>query len=533
VGVMMLANAYLIYRNSMIIDSSKDKLDRADEFRINTVDIIASLHLLDLAVRSYVFVRGDHFMTATETALANNKQALTTLEAHLQSQSFPMEDFYALRDSVRSYIQATDTMMMLINAGKEEDFVRMLELDPGYGVWLMHQQFTKKANAFVETIETDAQQAFVQALRNSYMLQILLFVVTIPTLIYTAYFANRTLMMTEKLRQSEVEKGELLLNQNIVLEKTVHERTREVLAQNEEISSQNEEIASHNEQLILQQTEIANQHNNLSKQNEELHAAKRIIEEQNDLIHRRNVDLAEEVARQTQDLKQTNLELIEKNNRLEQFTFIISHNLRAPLARLSGLSEILKLSNETEEVKKIVSHIVTSTNDLDQVVKDLTIILGIQKMSTHVMREIRLDEVLHRVMNTLEQEINETDAQVSIHLTANTIVSLYAYVESILYNLISNALKYRHAERRPVIQITSSLVDDRVRVDIGDNGLGIDLEAHQGQMFSLYKRFHFHVEGKGLGLYLVKTQLSALRGKIEVSSVVDVGTNFSLYFPAD
>jgi hypothetical protein len=180
-----------------------------------------------------------------------------------------MEDFYALRDSVRSYIQATDTMMMLINAGKEEDFVRMLELDPGYGVWLMHQQFTKKANAFVETIETDAQQAFVQALRNSYMLQILLFVVTIPTLIYTAYFANRTLMMTEKLRQSEVEKGELLLNQNIVLEKTVHERTREVLAQNEEISSQNEEIASHNEQLILQQTEIANQHNNLSKQNED------------------------------------------------------------------------------------------------------------------------------------------------------------------------------------------------------------------------------------------------------------------------
>jgi signal transduction histidine kinase len=76
-------------------------------------------------------------------------------------------------------------------------------------------------------------------------------------------------------------------------------------------------------------------------------------------------------------------------------------------------------------------------------------------------------------------------------------------------------------------------VDDRVRVDIGDNGLGIDLEAHQGQMFSLYKRFHFHVEGKGLGLYLVKTQLSALRGKIEVSSVVDVGTNLSLYFPAD
>jgi signal transduction histidine kinase len=530
----MLTNVYLIYQNSVSIDNSKEKFDRADEMRVNTVDVISSLHLLDLSVRSYVFVRGDHFLSAIQIALTNNRQALSTLEAHLQSESFPMEDFFTLRDSIHKYIQVTDSMMALINADNEAEFVSVLKRDPGYSVWLLHQQFTEEVNAFADIIESDAQQEFERALRNSYLLQILLFVLTIPTLTYTAYFANRALMMTEKLRQSEVEKGELLLNQNIVLEKTVHERTREILAQNEEISSQNEEIASHNEQLMLQQTEIEKQRYNVTRQFKELQEANRVIEDQSELIRRRNVDLAEEVARQTQDLKQTNLELIEKNNRLEQFTFIISHNLRAPLARLSGLSEILRLSDDPNEVRKIVNHMVTSTNDLDQVVKDLTEILGIQKMSTHVMREIRLDEVLHKVINRLEQEISETDARFTINLaSANLIVSLYPYVESILYNLISNAIKYRHATRKPVIQINSTLVGDRVKVEIGDNGLGIDMDVHKGQIFSLYKRFHFHVEGKGLGLYLVKTQLSALRGKIEVRSVVDEGTVFSLYFPQE
>ena len=89
-----------------------------------------------------------------------------------------------------------------------------------------------------------------------------------------------------------------------------------------------------------------------------------------------------EVERQTYDLKQTNLELIEQNNRLEQFAFIISHNLRAPLARLVGLSTILDFAKDEKEATDIVQLIVKSTHDLDHVIKDLTLILGIQKMNT-------------------------------------------------------------------------------------------------------------------------------------------------------
>jgi signal transduction histidine kinase len=102
-------------------------------------------------------------------------------------------------------------------------------------------------------------------------------------------------------------------------------------------------------------------------------------------------------------------------------------------------------------------------------------------------------------------------------------------MESVFYNLISNAIKYRHPDRQPSISVQSNLKDEYVQIDVADNGLGIDLKTHKDNLFSLYKRFHFHVEGKGLGLYLVKTQLGALGAKIEVKSTDGVGTVFSLF----
>ena len=164
------------------------------------------------------------------------------------------------------------------------EFVRILNQDPGYKVWLQYQRFSKQVNAFEDDIAIQARLRYEQALKSSYLLQILLFLLTIPTLAYTAYQANRTLSLSEQLRKSEMEKSKILLDQNKLLEKTVYERTHEILAQNEEISAQNEEIVAHNEQLILQQHEIELQRNNLSEKNEKLQEAKRIIEDQSQLI---------------------------------------------------------------------------------------------------------------------------------------------------------------------------------------------------------------------------------------------------------
>jgi hypothetical protein len=104
-------------------------------------------------------------------------------------------------------------------------------------------------------------------------------------------------------------------------------------------------------------------------------------------------------------------------------------------------------------------------------------------------------------------------------------------LRSILYNLISNGIKYRSPERKPVIHITSSSNDQWVKIVVEDNGLGIDMEAFGSKLFGLYKRFHTHTEGRGLGLFLVKLQVEALEGTIEVESTLHKGTTFTICFP--
>src|SRR5690606_26281901 len=114
-----------------------------------------------------------------------------------------------------------------------------------------------------------------------------------------------------------------------------------------------------------------------------------------------------------------------------------------------------------------------------------------------------------------------------------SIVTVKPYLDSILYNLISNAIKYRHPERKPDIHVKAEKVDGEICISIQDNGLGIDTALFQEKLSTLYSRFHVHVEGKGIGLYLVKTQVTAIGGRIEIDSQVDVGTTFRVYFKAD
>ena len=111
------------------------------------------------------------------------------------------------------------------------------------------------------------------------------------------------------------------------------------------------------------------------------------------------------------------------------------------------------------------------------------------------------------------------------------IFSIKAYINSILYNLISNAIQYRSLDRKLIINISSYCKLDMVIIEISDNGIGIDLERYRDDLFKLYKRFHSHIEGKGLGLYIVKQQVEKLNGSIEVESQPDKGTRFIVSLP--
>jgi signal transduction histidine kinase len=293
---------------------------------------------------------------------------------------------------------------------------------------------------------------------------------------------------------------------------------------NEVLKISKEEIAAQNEELSQSQEEISTQRDLVANQNESLREARLIIENQNVELTLKNESLEIEIQKRT-------AELVEYNQQLEQFAFMSSHNLRAPIARILGLSNILEITQDEKEEKFIRKNLVVSAQELDRIVKELNTILEIRKNNTAQLVDINLQQELGLILINLEKEVLETKASiVSDFSAANEIRTARPYLDSILINLLSNAIKYRHENRAPRIQIKTSLLDDLLCLTVSDNGMGIDLSKYRAKLFTLYSRFHSHVEGKGLGLYLVKIQVESLGGKIEVESELDKGTTFTIYF---
>jgi ligand-binding sensor domain-containing protein/signal transduction histidine kinase len=313
--------------------------------------------------------------------------------------------------------------------------------------------------------------------------------------------------------------------QNKKLSELVKERTKELVSKNARLVQSQKEIETQNEELRQGQEEISAQRDQVWKQNQKLEEAQFIIEKQNEEIKLRNENLEQEVESRTK-------ELVAYNQQLEQFAFISAHNLRAPVATILGLGELLRLNPEdTRDKESVFEKIIFTARELDRVVRDLNTILEIKKNNISVISKIDLDEELTLVKVNIENEISETESEIKWDFSkAPVIHSVKPYVESILLNLLSNAIKYRHPYRKPIISITSEPYREYVCLTITDNGLGIETALYKDKLFGLYQRFHSHVEGKGLGLYLVKTQINALGGKIEIESKVDEGTTFRIYF---
>lgn len=280
-----------------------------------------------------------------------------------------------------------------------------------------------------------------------------------------------------------------ILRQNRELENAVAEKTKELAAQNEELMQSQEEVSA-----------------------------------QRDLVAHQNETLELEVSKRTN-------ELVEYNQQLEQFAFIAAHNLRAPVARILGLGQLIQMLESPSEKDEVYPKLVKAAEELDGVVKDLNTILSFRKNSDSLIATVDFATEVTKINITLEREIANTNAVITTDFTAvETIRTVKPYLESILYNLISNAIKYRSPDRAPVIHLKTERLENEILLTVTDNGLGIDMTTAKDKLFTLYSRFHTHLEGKGLGLYLVKTQITAMGGKIEIDSEVDKGTTFRLYF---
>ena len=515
ISLLLVGDIVVIYYNNLIIKHNRELQTEAETIKIFTEQIGKStIHGIDIGLRGYVIVQNDQFFSPVDSAVLRKDSILNNVESRLKNQQYDLTEFHTLRDSLNSYIRFCLHLKQLLVWGDKKQFYKLFGTDKGLDLWLQYIQFVKNVSAYEDKINAEAQERYESALRNNYILQIVLFLICFPTLLYTAFYTKKTFKLSELLRLAEADKNKILTEQNSTLEAMVGERTKEIATQNEE--------------LVQQQEEIAAQRDTLALQNKKLSEAQQIIKKQNQDIQSENSRLENVVTDRTKELQQTNQELIEHNNQLEQFAFIAAHNLRAPLARILGLAKVLELSKDDKEF--VFNSVVACTKDMERVIKDLNTVLELKK-HTGVLTQVNMVAILDKVKTILAREGNEANAIITSDFTETTeIFSVQPYIESIFYNLISNALKYRHPNRRPTISITSGRENGNLKVSFSDNGLGIDLEKFSDNLFNLYKRFHLHVEGKGLGLYLVKTQIIALGGRIEVESTPEIGSTFTLYF---
>lgn len=223
-------------------------------------------------------------------------------------------------------------------------------------------------------------------------------------------------------------------------------------------------------------------------------------------------------------------DLLQRNRDLEQFTFIVSHNLRAPTANIIGFAEYLQNGNLTkDEQKEFLNGLEASALRLDNIIKDINSILQVKHEVNEKTELISFSKLVNDIFDSFGNINNKKHVRfISDFSEVDEILSFKAYLQSIFYNLISNSIKYCRPEAQPFIEIKSKKEIGKIILTFRDNGLGIDLKRKGDKLFNLYARFHAHEEGKGMGLFMVKTQVEAIGGTVSIDSEVNVGTEFTI-----
>ncbi|MBC7922370.1 MAG: PAS domain-containing protein [Ferruginibacter sp.] len=252
-----------------------------------------------------------------------------------------------------------------------------------------------------------------------------------------------------------------------------------------------------------------------------------------DIHDQRTLLEAIELARQ--QLITTNEDLNRTNVDLDNFVYAASHDLRSPITTLQGLMNLLSqglVGQLDEETGKILGMAETSIAKLLGVIDDLTDIAKVQRNAEVEKEPVAFQDLLDEVLADLGEPIAASQARLRLHIETQHLLYARKNLRSILYNLLSNAIKYRSHKRVPEVHLTFRTMAGKPVLTVADNGLGLKPEQ-LARLFSLYKRFHNHVEGTGIGLYMVKRIVDNNGGRIEVTSQEGQGTTFTVHFGPD
>ncbi len=251
-------------------------------------------------------------------------------------------------------------------------------------------------------------------------------------------------------------------------------------------------------------------------------------------------DLAEDlqkseiITNQNKQLEDLNKRLKNKNDSLDSFVYRVSHDLKAPVINIQSLlkvvnSQVYKMDNPV--LTRTTFFLGKTTEKLKQTIYDL---LEVSRIEEHLKSSKEQNSIKTMVDQIVEDKmmlIEEAGVTITQDFEeASQIYFSKTNLKSILNNTIDNAIKYHSPDRPSKVALKTEVADDYVCFSITDNGLGIDLKRQEKKMFGMFNRFHNHVEGSGVGLYIVKKLMDENEGKVEILSEVDKGTTIKLYF---
>lgn len=227
-------------------------------------------------------------------------------------------------------------------------------------------------------------------------------------------------------------------------------------------------------------------------------------------------------------------ELKEKNEQLENFNYLTSHDLINQVSNLNNLVHMLSPEHIDDSEKRKIAILKLTSSKLKNTTKDLRNLLDYEsKQKDLMLAPISVNETIEEACTSLESELKEKDIKLRRSVEGSPfVVANQLYLSSACYNIISNAIKYSDPEKSSELDITTSHVGSQVKIVFKDNGLGIDLEKNRDSMFRAFKTFHNNPEAIGIGLYLTKKQMEACNGSVSVESVPLVGSSFSILIPS-
>ncbi len=220
----------------------------------------------------------------------------------------------------------------------------------------------------------------------------------------------------------------------------------------------------------------------------------------------------------------------EQNERLTSFADIVTHNLRSHSGNLSTIAEFLESDFSSQKENENLKLLKKAIDNLQETVSHLTQVAKIREIEPSKMDVLNLYDYVEKAMYNIIAMAQNANAVIYNEIDeTHHVKAIPAYLDSIVLNFLTNAIKYRSDKRTPIIELTSYIEDDYIVFVVGDNGLGIDLKKYKNKLFKMYETFHYNEDAIGIGLFITKNHIESLGGKVEVKSEVGVGTEFLIY----